>query len=211
MKKNFVVVLPDEPYKTTTTLNKTVECTYNGPRYLALCVKQSGEITYYSTSGETVEELRMLDQIDDEAGTAFHVLDAAINPFEAAYLTHDYTHGDVDDFPVTLPDNLGTWTYHYDDGTGVIGQCFYGQDIKYVAGSYTAPRYREHAIKREDFLQNCVNQATQIENSLNVNDYSTEDKKTLQDHIAWLKSVSVKYANIDHWKISFPSELPTYY
>jgi hypothetical protein len=211
MIKNFVIVLPDEPYKTTTNLNKTLECTYNGPRYLAVCVKQTGDIKYFSTSGETIEELRMADQIDDEAGTAFHVLDAAVNTFEAAYLTHSYTHGDVEDYTVTHPNNLGSWSYHYDDGTGAIGQCFYVQDVKYIAGSYTAPRYREHAIKREDFLQHCIDIANHIERSLAINDYSAEDTKKLQDHAVWLKSVPTAYANIDHWKIPYPSDVPVYY
>jgi hypothetical protein len=212
MRKNFVVVLPDEPYKTTTNLNKTVECTYIGPRYLSLCViTQTGDIKYVGRKGETVDELEISTLVDDQEGTSFHVLDAELNPFEAAYLTNLYEHGDVPDFTAMHPGDLGSWTYHYDDGTGVIGQCFYGQDIKYINGSYTKPRYREHASTREAFLKSCIDVADVIENSLKSNDYTAEDRKTLEDYVVWSRSVPVKYANIDHWKIPFPKELPRYF
>jgi hypothetical protein len=212
MNKNFTVTLPDEPYKTTTALNKTVACVYTGPRYLAICViDETGEIKYVARRGESLAEIDQATLVDDDPATEFYVIDANDHTFAAAYLTGRYTHGDVEDFEVVHPDDLGTWTYHYDDGTGIIGQCFYGQDMKYVNGQFTAPRYREHACRRQDVIDSCSHIASLVETSLQNNDYSDEDRTKLEEYIVWLRAVPTAYANIDHWKIPFPSDIPTYY
>jgi hypothetical protein len=212
MIKNFTVTLPDEPYKTTTALNRTVECKYTGPRYLSICVNNNtGEVKYVARTGETIEDLEFESLIDDDPSTTFHIIDAGEHPFEASYLTHNYEHGEVEDFTVKHPGDLGSWTYHYDDGTGAIDQCFYCNDLKYIDGKFQSPGRREHALTRESFLEGCKNIAAVIENSLKNNDYSAEDQAKLEEHIEWLKAVPSKYANIDHWKIPFPSDVPRYY
>lgn len=212
MIKNFTFQLPDEPYKTTTNLNKTLECRYTGDKYLAICVSnKTGDVKYVARTSETVEGLEFEYLKDDDATASFHIIDASEYPFEAAYLTHQYEHDDVDDHSVTLPNNLGTWVYHYDDGTGAIDQCFYCNDLKYINGKFEGPGRREHAISRASFIEGCQINADVIENSLKNNDYSAEDRAKLEAYIKWLKDVPTTYANIDHWKITFPSDIPRYY
>jgi hypothetical protein len=212
MNKNFTVTLPDEPYKTTTALNKTVECVYTGPRYLAICViEETGEIKYLARRGDTLADIDMPTLVDDDPATEFYAIDAKEHTFEAAYLTGQYTHGNVPDFTVEHPGDLGTWSYHYDEGTGVIGQCFYGQDMKYVNSQFVAPRYREHAAKRQDVMDSCISIANTVEQSIQNNDYSDEDKQKLEEYIVWLRAVPTAYEGIDHWTIPFPSDIPTYY
>lgn len=212
MRKNFTVTLPDEPYKTTTALNKTVECTYTGPRYLAICViDESGEIKYIARRGESLAEIDQATLVDDDPATTFYVIDAKEDTFAAAYLTGSYEHGEIEDFTVEHPGDLGTWTYHYDDFRGVIGQCFYGQDMKYKNGAFISPRYREHAITRQSFLDSLTSLSNLIERSLADNDYSAEDRQKLEEYVVWLRAVPTNYSGIDHWKIPFPSDIPTYY
>ena len=215
MRKNFTFKLPDEPYKTTTALNKTVNAVYTGPRFLALCViDATGEIKYIARRGETEADLNLSTLVDDDPATSFVKLDAGVNPFEAAYLTSQYETEEVQDPSFTYTDADGdehTWSYHYDDFTGSIGQSFYSQDIKYVNGAYTAPRYREHATDRATVIASCLTIANTVENSLANNDYSAEDQAALEEYVLWLRDVDRKYAGIDHWKIPFPSNVPNYF
>lgn len=213
MRKNFTFTLPDEPYKNTTALNKTVNAVYTGPRYLAICVIDStGEIKYVARSGETEEEIDMPTLVDDDPATEFYLIDAGDYPMAAAYLTHSYTTPDgVPDYSETLTDADGeefTYEYHYDDDTGALGQCFYTNSLKYVNRSFVGPEYRLHANTRESTLANYEAYAVQIEQSLAVNDYPEDDARRLAAHAEWLKTIRAKYANIDHWKIPFHTDIP---
>ena len=112
MIKNFTFTLPDGPYLTTTENGQTVNCTYNGAKYLCLCVNnQTKMVRNVERTGETIAELDMDNQIED--GHFFVVLDASVNPLQAAYLTHDYTHEEIEDIEETLTDADGeTFTFN---------------------------------------------------------------------------------------------------
>jgi hypothetical protein len=211
MNKQFTFTLPDEPYKTSTSQNKTVEVTYTGPRYLALCViQQTGEIKYVARRGELETELDFESLVDDDPATEFVKLDAMTHTFEAAYLTGMYTTPEVEDYEFERPDG-SKYVYHYDDHHGCIGQCMYGQDMKYINGAYTTPGYREHALTRESFIQSNTQLANIIRNSVQVNSYSAEDAAALLEHATWLDNLETTYANMDHWKIPFSTDIPNYY
>lgn len=214
MRKNFTFLLPDEPYKDTTALNKVQNCVYTGPRYFAICVIDStGEIKYVARRGETLPEIDFETLVDDDPATTFYLIDANQYPFEAAYLMNSYETGDVPDHSVDLVDadgNEWNYTYHYDDSTGAIGQAFYGQDLKYVNNQFVAPHYRLHACSKSSVCENYTNLASMIEQSLQANDYPDEDRAILTAHVAWLRDIERRYVNIDHWKIPFPVTLPNY-
>jgi len=213
MRKNFTFLLPDEPYKNTTALNKVQNAVYTGPRYLAICViDATGEIKYVARRGESLAEINFESLVDDDPATTFYLIDASEHPFAAAYLLHTYETGDVPDYSVDLVDadgNEWNYTYHYDDGTGSIGQCFYGQSLKYINNQFVGPEYRLHAITKESLIQNYKNIAVAIEQSLQVNDYTDADREALTEHVAWLRDLERRYAGIDHWKIPFPNNVPT--
>jgi hypothetical protein len=127
---------------------------------------------------------------------------------------NSYETGDVPDYSTALVDADGNewdYSYHYDDGTGAIGQCFYGQSMKYINNQFVGPEYRLHAITKASMIENYLRIATMIENSIQLNDYSEEDEQALADHVAWLRDLERRYAGIDHWKIPFPTNLPNYY
>ena len=208
MKKFFTFVLPDEPYKTTTEKNITVNATYEGLRYLLCRVHTDTNIVEGVAFGaESVEDIPM-DRFSKEEGYRFVVLDAAVNPFEAAYLSGDYSHDLIEDPTFVLPRGLGEWTYHYDDYTGGISQAFFGHDLKFVNGKFIAPRYRTHAITRESLFQSAVAQAKNIKKTLSENDYTPEDRKKLTEYADWLENLEETYHDVDHWKISFPTDIP---
>ncbi len=209
MRKFFSFKLSDEPYKSTTTLNKTVQATYLGPRFLALCVnEQTGWINYIARAGETMEELQMDLLVDDDPTTTFIVLDASEKPFEAAYLTNNYENEDVADYEEVLPNGLGTWTYSFSGGA--IEQNYYAFDMKYINGEFTMPRFREHAITRESVFEGAKNSAEIIKKSLAQNDFTDADRTKLEEYVNWLENLETNFAGIDHWKIPFPTDIPNY-
>ena len=211
MKTNFTFILPDEPYKNTTALNQQVNAVYEGPKYHLARIETATNIVHNIVrSAETVEDLNF-DQYVEE-GHYFLVIDAAENPFEVAYLTSSYTHDLIEDPTFVLPRGLGEWTYHYDDYKGGITQCFYRETLKYNASTktFSGPDYRLHQNSREETFKTLKIQAEGIRKSLrdNANDYTAEDKKTLEDHATWLENVETTFHDVDHWKIPFPAVLP---
>lgn len=209
MRKNFTFVLPDEPYKTETSLNKVLECVYNGPKYISFnYTDATGLINYVARTGETEEELQFDALVDNDPETSFAWFSAADHPFEAAYLLHCYTHGNIEDYEETLPDDLGTYSFKWDDGTGAIGQSFWPNELKWDKGSFIAPRRRTHVLSKESVFEVALLNAADIERSLSENDYSDADRAKLEEHVEWLKALPTAYADIDHWKIPFPSDIP---
>lgn len=212
MRKTFTFKIPDEPYVNTTANGHTVEITYTGPRYLCLCVNSASKmVRNVETRGETVESLRFDDQIEE--GHFFVVLDASVNPLEAAYLTHAYTHGPVTDHSETVTDADGTETtydYAFAD-EGIMGQVLYGESLKYVEdGVYSGPEYRLHANTREETLRTYAVLADQIEASLANpdNGYTEAERTKLTGHAEWLRDIPRLYANVKHWKIPFKTNIP---
>lgn len=210
MRKFFTFKLSDEPYKTTTDLNNTVDAIYEGPRFLALCVHMpSGEIRYVARAGDTEDVLDMASLVDDDPETEFIVLDAEEKTFEAAYITGDYQHDPIPDYEYELPNGK---KYVYMFAGGGIAQNYYGQDMFYRDGEFTMPRFREHAVTRESVFQGAQNTIDMINKSLGENDYTTQERADIEEYKAFLESLSgPEYANIDHWKFPFPSNPPKIY
>ena len=210
MRKFFTIALSDDPYKTTTNLNKTIQATYFGPKFLALCVHTpSGEIKYLASSAEQQSDLRAELLVDNDPDTEFVVIDASVNTFEAAYITHQYEHDAIPDYEETLPDGKGTYTYTYSGGA--IEQNYKAFDLKYVNGQFTSPSFRTHNLTRESVLESSTVLIGAMEQSLLNNDYTDEERQDLTNYINWLGSLATTYEGIDHWKIPFPANPPKYY
>lgn len=212
MKKNFTFTLPDEPYKVTTAKNQTVNCTYIGPRYLCLCIEEGTHmVRNVETMADNLADIQLETHVEE--GHYFVIMDAVENPLEASYLNHYYTHEPVENYSETLTDADGvefTFEFDYAD-TGVIGQVTYFGTLKYLGpNKYEGPHYRQHANTREETLKNWEQFATTIDQSLAnpANDYTDEERTKLQGHADWLKSIRTRYANIDHWKVPFKTNIP---
>jgi antirestriction protein len=210
MRKFFTIPLSDEPYKTTTDLNKTVQATYIGHRFLALCVHTpTGEIKYLAASADSQADLQAELLVDNDPATEFVILDADVNTFEAAYITHKYEHDDIPNYEETLPDNKGTYSYTY--AGGAIEQNYEAFDLKYANGHFSGPQFRTHNLTRTSVLESSTMLVPVMEHSLAVNDYTPQERQELTDYISWLKNLSTNYDGIDHWKIPFPANPPKYY
>ena len=212
MKKKFTTVLPDEPYKTSTKKNHTVECTYDGPRYFILRFKQAdGSYVCIDKENEDLEQIQasLIDQHKLDPEEVFQViLDAETHTWEAAYVSGYYTHEAFADYEETLPTGE-KWTYHYDDTSCAVEQPFYVNDLFYnkETSTYQRPRYRVHAVAKKDFWNGIESQLTQYQSILDGNrqGITPEQIKKIQDHVAFLSTCEEKYKNIDHWKIPFPA------
>lgn len=209
MKKNFTFILPDEPYKTSTTLNQVVNAVYDGPRYLVGRIDDTTNIVINTAYGtDNLEDIDLSKYIEEDH--SFIIIDASVNPFEAAYLTNLYKHDLIEDPTFDLPNGLGSWTYHYDDYEGGIGQCFFQHQLGYdkETSTFIAPPYRTHALTPESVFEGAKLQSTEITAALAANDYSTEDRAKLTAHATWLKNLAKTYKGVDHWKINFPTDIP---
>lgn len=212
MRKAFTTVLPDEPYKTTTKKNITVDCVYIGRRYLLVRFNNDGTIFALEKTAETLPEVEMYKLTDQQlaAEKQFQlIIDAEVNTWEAAHLTHEYEHSVVADPTFTLASGE-TWTYHYDDFHGALAQPFYTNDMRYDRATNTLvrPRYRTHAVTKATFWANMEVQLKAFELAAQSTSYLPEKLVEIKAHRDWLKNAIAKYANEDHWKVPFPTSTP---
>lgn len=211
MKKIFTSVLPDEPYKTSTKKNHTVECTYDGPRYIILRFRQAdGSYVCIDKEGDDLEQVQgqLIDQHKlDPEGVYQVILDAETHTWEAAYVTGYYSHEAFADYEETLPTGE-KWTYHYDDTSCAVEQPFYVNDLFHnnETSQYQRPRYRVHAVAKKDFWNGIITQRESYESILGGNrqGLTEEQVKKIEDHLKFLNTCETKYKDVDHWKIPFP-------
>lgn len=207
INKKFTHQLPDQPYKQSASQNKTVECTYSGPRYLLVrMLEQTGICLNAERYGDDKEALEQ-SIVDDGPVYDFFVLDAEEHPWEAAYLLNCYTHGDVQDYEETLPTGE-KFTYVYKDGTGVISNCHAINEMKYDKNLriFTKPKFLTHPINPVDFQISIENQKKEFDRIVagDLTRYSNEAILEIRAYHEWLSNFSTRYAGVDHWKIPFP-------
>lgn len=209
MQKLFKTVLPDEPYKTSTTKNVTVDCTYTGRRYLLVRMNHDGSIFALEKQVDTLEEIENFKLTDQQlaAENRFQVtIDADINTWEAAHISHEYEHGEVANYKETLATGE-TWEYTYDDFQGALDQPFYVNDIRFdrATNTWIRPRYRVHALTRDAFMGSIADQAETYQVAAASGKYTGAQLESIKTHAAFLATVATKYSNVDHWKIPYPA------
>ena len=217
MKIEFTFTIPDDPYTLTVNEEKTVNAVYTGSRWLLGRWEEATGIMH-----NVIAEADSEDKLDpggrlEEEGHRYIAFDAVTFPWEAAYLTHHYTHDPIED-PVYVHGlaadrfDMGSWTYHYSEA-GVMSQCTEGQGLRYdpATKTFTHPPYRTHMITEESFYEAHAIGITNLENSLKQEHvYTTADKATLTAHLDWMKKLESRYRakGIPHWQIPFPVNLP---
>jgi len=209
MRKTFTAVLPDEPYKTTTKLNRTIECTYTGSRYILVRVEKSdGKIYCVDGLAETLEGLdssRLTsEQLHDEKHDQV-VIDAETETWLAAHLTHDYEHTEVPNYVETLPTGE-IYEYNYNNEHSACSQPYYTNDAYYKkeTNTWIRPRMRTHAVTRQSFMDSIQSQIDGLTEIISQGKLSPDRQAAAETYIAFLQELPTKYANIDHWKIPFP-------
>jgi hypothetical protein len=214
--KNFTIPLADEPYVDTTALNKTHAAAYTGNRYLKIVIdSETKYVERVVAAADTLDDINNAF-VAQEPGKTYEILDANTHTFEAAYLTGMYDTGVTENYTETLStvDAEGadeTWSYTWEDNTGMILQQYVGRDLKFVNGAYVRPRFRTHALTRESFMQSMQQQISNINAALENNTTLTEEtREQLAAYVTWLENLPTKYANIKHWKIPFTISVPIY-
>jgi hypothetical protein len=208
--------LADEPYVDTTALNKTHAAAYTGNRYLKIVIdSETKYVERVVAAADTLDDINNAF-VAQEPGKTYEILDANTHTFEAAYLTGMYDTGVTENYTETLStvDAEGadeTWSYTWEDNTGMILQQYVGRDLKFVNGAYVRPRFRTHALTRESFMQSMQQQISNINAALENNTTLTEEtREQLAAYVTWLENLPTKYANIKHWKIPFTISVPIY-
>lgn len=210
MKKNFTVILPDEPYKTSTDKNNSIECVYEGPQYLVARLDNSNnKIQNIVDWKDSLEDIN-LDNYKEE-NHSFIIINAAEKPFEAAFASNVYSHGDVENYKETLPTGE-TWEYYYEDKSGILSQIYFPFSLGYNTDTkqFSGPDRRTHFLTRESSIEGMKNMIPTIEKALEINDYTDEERTRLEQHKTWLENLETTYADVDHWKIPYPTDLPRY-
>lgn len=208
MRKAFVTVLPDEPYKITTNKNTQVPCIYTGPRYLLVRMNNDGTVFCLERQSEDLETLESFKIPEENLRAEGHwqiVLDAETHTWEAAYLTHEYEHGIVENYREVLSTGE-VYEYHYSDFNGALDQPHYTNDLRYDKSTRTwiRPRYRTHALTRNQFMESVTSQAETYKKALDSGAYLPDQLAEIKKHYDFLKGLPDKYSKIDHWKIEFP-------
>lgn len=205
--KNFIHKLPDEPNKQTTAKNKTVECTYNGPQYILIrMLEQSGICLNPERYGDDKEALEA-SIVDDGPVYDFFVIDANEHPWEAAYFTGFYDHGEVANYEETLPTGE-KWVYEYANDNGIVEHCHAVNEMKYDKNLkvFTRPPFISHPINSVEFWEGVANQTNEFNKlvSGDLSKYSNETIVEIREYQKFLTELPTKYRGVDHWKISFP-------
>ena len=205
MRKIFNAPLPDEPYKTTTSKGLVVECVYAGPRYILCRFENDG--TFMSYDGMSEDEPEKLQaMMVEEPGSYQVVFDAETDPLIAAYLTDEYTHGDVDDYVEQLPGG-GEWVFYHADKTGIINQHRFTNDLRHnkASNSFIQPRLRTHAVTADGFWESVEVTAASLRGRKDTEEFTAEEIKQIDAVLDELNGIKAKYGSVNHWKIPFPS------
>jgi hypothetical protein len=145
--------------------------------------------------------------VDDGDTFDFFILDAETHPWEAAYLSNNYSHGEVTDYEETLPTGE-KYVYAYKDGQGIISDCHAINELKYDKNLkvFTKPRFVTHPINPVDFMTTIENQKKEFDRVIagDLSKYSNETIVEIRSYHKFLSDVPTKYVGVDHWKIQFP-------
>ena len=204
MLKKFMVAVPDEPYKTGFSQNKTCEVTYYGPSFLVLGISTvDNKVKAVDGSFESMAEIDLSTFIDHE--TYFVILNAFDNPFEAAYLTHQYSNDELPSYKETLP--TGEVYEYFWEKDGIIDVIYKTCDMYYdpVKKTYSEPGFISLPIPREQYVEGVYHKISVLEKALVENPQFTEDEKSQVKYaIDWYKNMWNVYPNVDFYKIPVP-------
>ena len=206
MLRDFNILLPDEPFKTTTELNKAVACHYTGRRWVIIAVdKNTKQVVHVEGKYDKYDDIDWERHEDPDWEIA--AIDASKHLFEMAYLTHDYTTEEVEDYTETLPTGE-TWDYPYEKDA-IVDVTFKHLDMTYNSATdeFSTPGYLEPAISdRTELTQFFPDRIAEADEVLDDSDnYSAEYVKKVQDFKDFHVNFDDTWGDVDHWKIPFPS------
>lgn len=213
MEKDFTIDLPNEPYSNDYSLGKKVNAKYHGHRYLLIAVDQKTfDVEYVAERSDDNSGEFDLDQYHTVPNVRHVVVDAEKNIWEAAYLTKDYTHDEIPNYVYEHADG-STYEFKYAQETGVLDQLWLVNTIKYDLENdkIYRPIERLHIVSQEQFYEIVKEHVSMVKKELTTNSMiSADDRQKLVDFQKWLEKLPRLYADVDHWKIPWPTDLPKY-
>jgi len=204
MQRKFKLILPDEPYKTATSLQKSIEILYEGQKFLLICIDtDTGKVDHLIKESNESELINPEDYSED--GKKFCVIDAEKHLLEAAYITNRYSYSDtIPDYEFSMP---GGYEYKFSwmQMTGAISQSYFQESLYYdpETDTFVGPERRTHYVSRESFMEGIPQMISRYEGALDREDVSPEEKTIIKKQLDILKNLDTVYKDIDHWKIPF--------
>lgn len=202
MSTQFKLRIPDEPFKDTYELEKTLNITYTGPRYMVLSVfTDTQQVSTYETLEDNLEDINLSDFASDD--TTFYVVDCYNHLLEASFITHQYTHNDYDNYREELP-------------TGEIYEYLYDNHILSNIYNFTMPTYNHSTQEfgslellkpvttNEEFWERLDSKILELSKDPKIGVHDDADQE-LNDYLETLKQLKIDYLDVDYWKIPYPS------
>lgn len=211
MNKEFIVNVPDEPYKNEFTQNKTITCLYKGHRFLAVCVDSiTGRVHYVArTSNESVTELDIENLKYKDENAVFIAVDLLQNIIVGAmFYPENVTHDEIPAYEEIINENY-TYTYNF---TNIMNE-YDKTSLKYINNAWTTPKIIPYkGPSRETYNANIQTHLEQVTEVINTRAdwYTDEDLVKLQNFKSWLQTAATVYENVDLWKIDWPSNVPSF-
>ena len=213
MIKEFFIPVPDVPYGKTTNQGKGYQATYNGSRYLLLRIASDENhrvwcVDFSSDDADALEGMRKQGLVDHYQ----IILDADKHTWEAAWLTNQYSHGDIPNYEETLP-NGDVFVYDYPDETGVLSHIHDG--FLYYDPSaevFVRPSFAGYHQSESDFHENLdrkIKTLSKIKEK-NQNKFSDELTQEISDWITWAVGAKEMAKTVPHWKINFKADPDVY-
>ena len=208
--KAFNIEMPNKPYVDNFSDNTVHASEYVGFKYVKVIVDANDWVVNVVSEADSMAELN--EQASPvPAGCSAVVIDATANPFEAAFITGDYTTGAVAAYEESLgtnddDGNPETWSYTWQENS-LLAQIYLHGTMKYTAGSFVKPQMRTHALTRQMFLDSLGPLAQGLQDDLDADTadpkYTAAQRQAIADHKTYVENIPTKYAAVDHWKIPF--------
>lgn len=207
MSKKFTVLVPDEPFKDSLTQNKSVEVTYDGPRFLVITYDpNTNEVKNVDGYFNTREEIDLSMFADDRY--SFAIIDTNEHTLESALLTNYYTNDEIDPYTETLVTGE-EFVFHYSNN-GILEDLYNRWELKYFpeTGKFEKLNYQKFPTSKEFFMESLTNTiaVTTSEKAKAAEEGATEEELAKYDHvIEWCQNFEETYGDTDFWKIPFPT------
>ena len=213
IEQAFKIKLPNEPFVNDFSNGTEIDATYNGLRFLKIQVNDSTGIVHnVMASADTQADIDEMSPIPMPEHSIY-VVDARNNPWEAAFLTHNYDTGEVADYTEDLgttdaDGNAETFTHFWNDNNGVMNQIWIGGTLKYNkdTNSFSDPDVMTHGGTEDDFWasvnQHIVGAGEEIARGTDI--YSQDELDAIAEHKTWLEGLEAKYkGSVAFYKIPF--------
>ena len=201
MSTQFELKIPDEPFKNSYDLGKTLTVTYTGTRYLVLSILEASQrISACEMMADSLEEIDLSTFNGD--GETFCIVDCHDHLLEASFITHQYSHEDFDDYEEELPTGE-IYTYPYEQK--ILGNIYNSDMPTYdkETNSFGPLSTLQPVNTNENFWKQLDNTIAEISSDPDIGIHESANQE-LTEYLETLKKIKTDYAEVDYWKIPYP-------